>query len=55
MEVSKKCLAYEAIKNVIVEGSTRLKTFSKLEESISVFSKVLVIEKATKTRKLKID
>jgi hypothetical protein len=51
LEVNTDCLGYDAIRNVLVEGTTRLNTFAKLEESISALEKVLYVERIVKQRK----
>lgn len=53
LEVNTDCAGYEAIRNVLVEGTTRLKTFAQLEESISAMGKLLYVEKVVKQRKPK--
>jgi len=52
--VEADCVGYDAIKNVEVQDTSRLKVFAHLEESIAALSKVLVIEKVVRTRKPRI-
>lgn len=51
LEVSKDCVGFDAVKNVLVSDESRLRVFAQLEESINALKRVLVVEKIVRTRK----